>query len=129
MSGVTAALVAAKGAAIGGLFFFLIYAVIIAAFLYWGYKIATKKGYAVWIGLVLAFFLGLIGIIILYVLPDKSRQVRSTPMGMSGMMPPAQPPMGGMAPPAAPMAPPPMAAPPAAAPTPPPAPPTPPPSV
>jgi hypothetical protein len=123
MVGSVAALFAAKGSAIGGLFFFLFYIVIIAAFLFWGYKIAVGKGYAAWIGLVLAFFLGLIGIIILYVLPKKSKPSPMTSMGMPGSMPMAPPPMGGMTPPPAPMATPPaapMASPPPAAPTPPP---------
>ena len=41
------------------------------AVLYWGHWIAKQRGYSVWLGLALAFFLGLIGIIILYVLPTK----------------------------------------------------------
>jgi len=122
--GSIAALVAAKGAALGGAFLFvmLVWLVIAAALGYWGMKVLAKKGHPAWLGFVLGFFLELIGIIICYVLPAKTA---AKPMASTGM-PMAPPPMGGMAPPPAA----PMATPPAAAPTPPPpappAPPTPP---
>ena len=134
MVGSVAVLVAAKGAAVGGFFIFMLIGLAIAvAFGYWGMKVVTKKGHAAWLGFVLGFFVSWVGIIICYVLPAKTAPKPMASMGMPGTMPTA-PPMGGMAPPpAAPMAPPPaapMATPPAAAPTPPPpappAPPTPP---
>lgn len=58
-------------AAFSGLLFALVALAIGIAVLYWGYWIATQRGYSVWLGLALAFFLGLIGIIILYVLPTR----------------------------------------------------------
>jgi hypothetical protein len=61
---------AAAAAFSSGLFAIAALAIAVAV-LYWGYWIAKQRGYSVWLGLALAFFLGLIGIIILYVLPTK----------------------------------------------------------
>jgi hypothetical protein len=114
------ALIAAKGAAVGGAFlviWIIFWLVVAAAFGYWGMKVLVRKGYDAWLGFVLGFFLTWIGIIICYVIPDKSKPAMST--GMAPTMGAATPPApmgGGMAPPAPPAAP----TPPAAAPTPPP---------
>jgi hypothetical protein len=128
-----AAIVAARGAAFG-FFAFIFWVVIVVVFCYWGAKVVTGKGYNMWIGIALAFFLSWIGIIICYVLPKK--QTTSMPMaaGPSPYQPagpPPPPPAAPMAtppaPPAAPAAAPPAAEPPAAAaPVEPPAPPAPP---
>ena len=138
MVGSIAALVAAKGAAIGGLFLLLVWLVGLAVwilFIWLCVKKSKEKGYETWIGLLLGIFLSWIGLlIVMFALPDKGAPKPMAPMGMPGSMPMATPPAAPMAtPPAAPMAPPPaapMATPPAAAPTPPPpappAPPTPP---
>ena len=72
MSGVPGSGVALAAAAAFSSGLFAIAALAIGvAVLYWGYWIAKQRGYSVWLGLALAFFLGLIGIIILYVLPTK----------------------------------------------------------
>ena len=66
----------AAGSALGaglGLLVTLVGLAVAIAILYWGYRIAKKRGYPAWLGLVLAFFLGLIGILILYLLPAKTR--------------------------------------------------------
>jgi hypothetical protein len=110
-----AAVVAAKGGAIAAFIIVIIVMAIWAVFLFWGWKVAKGKGYSPWIGLALAFFLGLIGIIICYVLPQKGApQVTGTPM--MGGTPMAPSPMGQTAVPAPPAAAPaPPAAPPQAA--------------
>jgi len=72
MSGAQGSGVALAAAAAFSSLLFVIAALAIGiAVLYWGYWIAKQRGYSVWLGLALAFFLGLIGIIILYVLPIK----------------------------------------------------------
>jgi hypothetical protein len=38
---------------------------------YWGGKLAMSRGYSFWLGFAIGFFGGLIGIIILYVIPDR----------------------------------------------------------
>jgi len=121
MEGSALALIAGKGGAVvGGIFGLIIVLVAIVisiAIIYWGWKIAQKKGYSPWIGFLLAFFLGLIGIIILYVMPDKST-AKPLSAPMMGAPPSAPSPMGQVATP--------PSAPPTAAPAPPPAAPTPP---
>ena len=120
MVGSIAALVAAKGGAIAGLFLLLVWLVSLAVwilFIWLCVKKSKEKGYETWIGLLLGIFLSWIGLlIVMFALPDKGAPKPMAPMGMPGSMPTAPPPMGGMAPPPAA----PMAAPPAAAPTPPP---------
>jgi hypothetical protein len=74
--GADVALIAA--AAYSSLLFALVALAIGVVVLYWGYWIATRRGYSAWLGLALAFFLGLIGIIILYVLPTR-RPATPTP--------------------------------------------------
>ena len=71
MSGVPGSGVALAAAAFSSVLFAVVAMAIGVAVLYWGYWIAKQRGYSVWLGLALAFFLGLIGIIILYVLPTK----------------------------------------------------------
>ena len=71
MSGVPGSGVALAAAAFSSVLFAVVAMAIGVAVLYWGYWIAKQRGYSAWLGLALAFFLGLIGIIILYVLPTK----------------------------------------------------------
>ncbi len=61
----------AAAAAFSGVLFAVAALAVGIAVLYWGCWIAKQRGYSVWLGLALAFFLGLIGIIILYVLPTR----------------------------------------------------------
>jgi len=71
MSGVPGSGVALAAAAFSSVLFAIVALAIGVAVLYWGYWIAKQRGYSAWLGLALAFFLGLFGIIILYVLPTK----------------------------------------------------------
>jgi hypothetical protein len=72
VTGVLATALAAKGAAAGAaLFIWLIALAIGIVIIVWGWKVAKRKGYSPWIGFALTFFLSWIGLIIVYVLPDK----------------------------------------------------------
>ncbi len=98
MSGVTAIVGASGGAAFGVVG--VIALVIWILSMYFGWKIASRKGYSRWLGLVLGFFLSWIGLIIVAVIPRRgSRGAPDTGDVREYTLPPDPPPMAPQAPP------------------------------
>ena len=56
-------------------FIFAIIAATIVAMLSWGIDIAVKKGYSDWMGFLLVLILNIIGLLILAVLPKKTKVI------------------------------------------------------
>ena len=57
---------------------FAVFAALIIGMLSWGIEIATKKGYSGWVGLLLVLFLNVLGLLLLAILPIKSRTLNRT---------------------------------------------------
>ena len=58
-------------------FLFAVLVGIIVAMLSWGIDIAVKKGYPDWVGFFLVFFLNVVGLLILAVLPNKVTHINT----------------------------------------------------
>jgi hypothetical protein len=59
--------------ALGDGFIFALCITFVVAIISWGMDIAKAKGYPIWVGFVLALFLNIIGIMILFLLPSHTK--------------------------------------------------------